>query len=101
MTPLQTKKTRTVLKGKLVIFAPLEAPSGIGMEVITIFRFSDYSHLSDELLFWPQTHFTGRANVDDLGYSNKNSNVLNMPQSRGRPICVFQGRYRYRLLQIK
>ncbi len=21
--------------------------------------------------------------------------------SRGRPICVFQGRYRYRLLQIK
>ncbi len=51
------------------------------MEVITIFRFSDYSHLSDELLFWPQTHFTGRANVDDLGYSNKNSNVLNMPQS--------------------
>lgn len=66
---------------KFVIFAPLEAPSGIGMEVITIFRFSDHSHLSDELLFWPQTHFTGRANVEGLGYSNKNRHVWNMPQS--------------------
>ncbi len=83
--------TCTVIKVKFVIFAPLEAPNGIGMEVISIFRFSEHSHWSDELLFCPQSHFIGRASVDDLGYSNKNSNVWNTPepfylQFEGMPI---------------
>ncbi len=64
----------------------------------TLFTVIPFHNLSDCDIYTPPT--TGREGVTEAG-GERPARTKRGACSRGRPICVFQGRYRYQLLQIK
>ncbi len=88
-------------------YALLHLPQWKKSLICIFFAYKKYlrQFIQFRLNHWWQMDFPGDAfhfflDLNGVIFLTVNGTVTSLPV-RGRPICVFQGRYRYRLLQIK